>query len=83
MSKTRTGIVISTSMDKTAVVKIDRMVPHPMYAKQVRMTAKFAVHDPENKTKVGDVVTIEETRPISKRKNWRLVSIDATSEAVV
>lgn len=80
MSKTRTGIVISTSMDKTAVVKIDRMVPHPMYGKQVRMSSKFAVHDPQNQTKVGDVVTIEETRPMSKRKNWRVVSIDATNE---
>jgi small subunit ribosomal protein S17 len=80
MSKTRTGIVVSTSMDKTAVVKVDRMVPHPIYGKQVRMSAKFAVHDPKNSTKVGDIVTIEETRPVSKRKNWRLVRIDTTNE---
>ena len=71
----RRGVVVSSAMDKTIVVKVDTIKAHPRYKKVVRRTVKFHAHDPENKAHVGDVVRIVETRPISKRKNWRLAEI--------
>jgi small subunit ribosomal protein S17 len=61
-------------MQKTAVVRVDRVVVHPKYRKRYKISKKFLVHDPENKAKVGTQVTIKETRPISKTKRWILVS---------
>ncbi len=71
----RRGVVVSSAMDKTIVVKVDRVKAHPRYKKVVRRSVKFKAHDPENRANVGDVVLIEETRPLSKTKNWRLLEI--------
>ena len=73
--KTRTGVVVSNKMEKTAVVVVERTTRHPLYGKIVRVTKKYKVHDPENGCSIGDKVTIMETRPISKDKRWRLVEI--------
>ncbi len=73
--KVREGTVISTAMDKTAVVVMKRRLPHPVYGKYVTKDKKFYVHDEENQCQVGDVVRIMETRPLSKLKHWRLVEI--------
>jgi small subunit ribosomal protein S17 len=68
-----TGTVTSTAMLKTAVVRVDRRVAHEKYGKYFTLSKKFKVHDPEAKAKVGDTVTFEECRPISKDKCWRYV----------
>ena len=73
--KTRVGVVVSNKMDKTIVVEIERRVPHPIFKKIVRKTSKFYAHDEENKAVVGNKVRIEETRPMSKLKRWRLVEV--------
>ena len=73
--KTRTGVVVSDKMDKTAVVAIKTKVRHPLYGKMVNRTRKFKVHDEKNECGVGDTVKIMETRPLSKDKRWRLVEI--------
>jgi small subunit ribosomal protein S17 len=69
------GKVISDKMDKTVVVAVERYVPHPLYKKRVKKTTKFYAHDEENKCKVGDVVRIRESRPLSKLKRWVVVEI--------
>jgi small subunit ribosomal protein S17 len=71
----RRGVVVSSAMDKTIVVKVDTIKAHPKYKKVVRRSVKFKAHDPQNQANVGDVVRIEETRPLSKTKNWKLVEI--------
>lgn len=71
--KVREGIVVSTSMDKTIVVQIERMVRHPQYGKVIRRIKKVKAHDESKACKVGDVVRIVETRPLSKTKRWRYV----------
>jgi small subunit ribosomal protein S17 len=71
----RRGVVVSSAMDKTIVVKVDTIKSHPRYKKVVRRSVKFRAHDPENKANVGDIVRIVETRPISKTKNWRLAEV--------
>jgi len=73
--KERVGIVVSDKMDKTVTVQVDRVLHHPVYKKLIRMATKFKVHDEKDSAKVGDTVRIEETRPISKTKRWRLVEI--------
>ena len=73
--KVRTGVVVSEAMDKTVVVRIDRQVRHPRYEKAVRRSSKLAAHDEQNDAKVGDTVRVAETRPLSKRKRWRVVEI--------
>ena len=73
--RTRTGVVVSDKMDKTIVVRIDKMIMHPMYKKFVRRRVKYKVHDEANEARVGDTVLIEETRPISRHKRWRVKSI--------
>jgi small subunit ribosomal protein S17 len=73
--KTRTGEVISSSMNKTIVVRTVTRVPHPKFGKIVNQAKKFYAHDEENKAKTGDMVRIMETRPLSKLKRWRLVEI--------
>ena len=75
MRKVRTGSVVRVSMDRTAVVEMVWKKRSRLYRKQVRQLARFVVHDPENKCLVGDTVRIEETRPISKSKHWRLMEI--------
>jgi small subunit ribosomal protein S17 len=73
--KTRIGIVVSNKMNKTVTVKIERQVPHPLYKKYFKMSKKYLVHDEHSTADVGDKVLIMETRPLSKRKRWRLVEI--------
>ena len=73
--KTRTGQVISSSMNKTIVVRSVTRVPHPKFGKIVKQMKKFYAHDEENKAKTGDTVRIMETRPLSKLKRWRLVEV--------
>lgn len=77
--KTRSGLVVSAKMDKTIAVSVERLFKHPIFGKTVRKSRKFYAHDAENKAKVGDKVLIQETRPLSKTKRWRLVKI--TQEA--
>lgn len=69
------GVVVSDKMDKTIVVKVERLVRHPLYKKTIKKSKKYKVHDEENKAKVGDKVKIMETRPLSKHKRWRLVEV--------
>ena len=71
----RQGTVVSAAMDKTIVVKVDTVKAHPKYKKVVRRSAKFHAHDEQNSAKVGDVVRIVETRPLSATKRWRLAEI--------
>ena len=68
-------MVVSSAMDKTIVVKVDTIKSHPRYKKVVRRSVKFHAHDEQNAAKVGDLVRIVETRPISKQKNWRLAEV--------
>jgi len=73
--KERTGVVISDKMDKTITVRVERVRRHPMYNKLIRTAAKFKAHDEKNAAKMGDTVRIEETRPLSKTKRWRLIEV--------
>uniref|UniRef100_A0A7C2K381 Small ribosomal subunit protein uS17 n=1 Tax=candidate division WOR-3 bacterium TaxID=2052148 RepID=A0A7C2K381_UNCW3 len=73
--KQRIGVVVSDKMNKTRVVVFEFLKKHPLYGKYVRRRKKFYVHDEKNESRVGDVVRIEETRPLSKLKRWRLVEI--------
>ena len=73
--KVREGLVASTGMDKTIVVRVVDRVRHPRYAKTVQRTKKFLAHDELNDARVGDRVRIRETRPLSKRKRWHLVEV--------
>ena len=71
------GIVVSDKMDKTIVVQVERRVMHPIYKKFINRSKKYAVHDEQNKHKIGDQVLIRECRPISKRKCWEVVGEEA------
>jgi len=73
--KVRLGQVVSDKMDKTAVVAVNRLVRHRQYKRYVKRTSRFKVHDEKNECRVGDVVRIAETRPLSKDKRWRLVEV--------
>lgn len=75
LRKTRVGVVVSTSMNKTINVQVERRLQHPIYGKSVKMTKKFMTHDENNDCNVGDKVLIMESRPLSKNKRWRLVEI--------
>jgi small subunit ribosomal protein S17 len=74
-SQERRGVVVSSAMDKTIVVKVDMIKSHPKYKKVVRRSVKFHAHDEQNAANVGDVVRIVETRPLSATKRWRLAEI--------
>lgn len=75
-TRTVTGKVVSNKMDKSITVLVERRVAHPIYGKYVRRSTKLHAHDADNSCNMGDVVTIQECRPISKTKTWTLVSID-------
>jgi len=79
--KERTGEVVSDKMDKTIVVRVERRFRHPKFKKVVTQYKKFYAHDEKEEAKVGDVVRIEETRPLSKSKSWRLVEVMEKGEA--
>jgi small subunit ribosomal protein S17 len=73
--KVRQGVVISDKMDKTVVVLVEQLVQHPVYKKYINRRKKYKVHDPENRCRTGDQVSIVETRPLSREKRWRVQNI--------
>lgn len=73
--KERVGVVTSNAMVKTITVAVERLVPHALYKKAIKRTKKFKAHDEDNKCRVGDLVRIQETRPLSKTKRWCLIEI--------
>jgi small subunit ribosomal protein S17 len=73
--KTQVGVVVSDKMDKTVVVEVKRLVAHPLYHKIIRRRARIKAHDDGNACQVGDKVLLEETRPLSRDKNWRVKQI--------
>lgn len=73
--RTKTGVVVSTKMDKTVVVKVDSYRIHPKYKKRYKVSHKFYAHDEQNSCKEWDVITIQETRPLSKLKRWLVSQI--------
>ena len=73
--KSRVGVVTSSSMDKSITIRVERKIMHPIYGKYVKKSKKFMAHDASNECNVGDTVKIVESRPLSKRKRWRLVEI--------
>lgn len=80
MRKVRVGSVVSTRMDKTAVVELVWKQRHRIYRKQMRRVTRFYVHDPNQQCRIGDTVRIQETRPISRTKHWRLLEVLARRE---
>jgi small subunit ribosomal protein S17 len=80
--KTKTGRVVSDRMDKTIVVSVERLTRHRLYKRVVRASTKFAAHDEANEARIGDTVLIEESRPLSATKRWRLVSVLSSSGAI-
>lgn len=75
LRKQRVGVVTSNKMDKSISVEVERRVKHPIYSKTMKSTKKYLAHDEENTCNIGDTVRIMETRPLSKRKRWRLLEI--------
>ncbi len=74
------GVVVSDKMDKTVVIKVERLTRHPLYGKVTRRARRFKAHDEKNECRVGDVVRIAECRPLSKEKTWRVVEILARQQ---
>ena len=79
--KVREGIVVSDKMDKSIVIKVERKMKHPIYGKFLKRSTKFMAHDEKNECGIGDVVLIEETRPLSARKRWRVAKIVVSAKA--
>jgi len=79
-AKTLTGKVVSNKMQKTITVAVERYVPHPQYGKYQRRTTKLLAHDENNESREGDVVAIEQCRPLSRHKSWRLVKVVSRAE---
>ena len=75
LRKERTGVVVSTKMDKSIIVAVKRKVKHPIYGKFINKSKKLMAHDEANSCNIGDTVRISETRPLSKNKTWRLIEI--------
>jgi small subunit ribosomal protein S17 len=75
LARTLTGIVVSSKMDKTISVRVDRVIKHPTYGKYVRRKTKLLAHDEKNECREGDTVAIAECRPLSRHKSWRLVRV--------
>jgi len=73
--KTRTGSVVSNRMEKSVVVRVERKFRHKLYGKYVKTSVKYLADDPDNQCNIGDLVLIEECRPLSKKKRWRIKSI--------
>ena len=81
-ARTATGRVVSDKMDKTVTVLIERRVKHPVYGKYITRSSKIHAHDENNECAMGDVVTVQETAPISKSKSWKLLRIDESAVQV-
>ena len=77
VKKEKVGRVVSDKMDKTIVVSVERLSRHPLYKRVIRLTTKFKAHDERNEARVGDTVLIEESRPLSATKRWRMIEIVA------
>jgi len=75
LRKERVGVVVSNKMEKSITVNVDRKIKHPVYGKFMKKSNKFSAHDEKNECGIGDTVKIQETRPLSKNKRWRLVEI--------
>lgn len=82
LARSLTGRVVSDKMNKTVTVLIERKVPHPLYGKVVRRSRKYHAHDETNECQTGDLVTIEECRPISKSKAWRITKVLEKSQEI-
>lgn len=82
VARTKTGRVVSDKMDKTITVLVERRVKHELYGKYLTKSSKLKAHDENNECSIGDMVTIKETRPMSKSKTWALVKIEERSTAV-
>ena len=80
--KMRIGRVVSDKMDKTVVVTVETLRHHPLYKKTLRRAVKYKAHDEENECKIGDIVRIMETRPLSKEKRWRVAEVITKKEVV-
>ncbi len=78
--KTRRGVVVSDKMDKTVVVRVEDRIRHPLYGRRVRRSKRFKAHDERNECRMGDVVSIVETRPLSKDKRWRVIEVVQRAE---
>ena len=76
--RTREGVVLSNKMNKTIIVEVTRLITHAQFKKIVKSKVKYAAHDETNQAKIGDKVRIEETRPLSKTKRWRLLEVIAS-----
>jgi small subunit ribosomal protein S17 len=74
-ARTRDGMVVSNKMQKTIIVEVTRLIEHPQFKKVIKRKVRYAAHDEKNTAKIGDKVRIQETRPISKSKRWRLVEV--------
>ena len=81
-ARTATGRVVSNKMDKTVTVLIERRVKHPVYGKYITRSSRIHAHDENNECGIGDVVTVQETRPVSKSKSWKLLRIDESAVQV-
>jgi small subunit ribosomal protein S17 len=79
--KTKVGRVVSDKMDKTIVVSVERLSRHRLYKRVIRLTTRFKAHDERNEARIGDTVRIEESRPLSATKRWRMVEVLATASA--
>ncbi|MDP7556864.1 MAG: 30S ribosomal protein S17 [Nitrospinaceae bacterium] len=80
--KTMTGFVVSNKMDKTVVVRVERRFSHPVFKKVVKTTKKYKVHDEKNECLEGDFIRIQETRPLSKQKRWRLLDVITREKSI-
>ena len=80
--KVFTGMVVSDKMEKSMVVRVNRQVKQPRYKKTVKRSKRFMVHDEDNQCRIGDIVKIAETRPLSKRKRWRILEILRKSPSI-
>ena len=78
--KTKTGQVVSDKMEKTIVVAVENVITHPLYKKRIKQTRRFQAHDETGEAHIGDIVTIGETRPISKNKTYRLLEINRRAD---
>ncbi len=81
--KTMTGVVVSSKMDKTVVVKVERKFAHPVFKKVVKTTKKYKVHDEKNECVEGDFIRIQESRPLSKEKRWCLLGVVRQKSLVI
>ena len=83
IARTQTGLVVSSVRDKTITVVIERTIKHPLYKKILRRSTKLHAHDKDNQCEIGDLVTIQECKPISKTKSWNLLSIDKKTQKII